>query len=127
MKLLHKLFLKYLYILPIVNLLVTFTVYFTPLDIKDWVFIGNLSGYSIITSLVYVGVFCFSKRYCAFTKITSYGLLAISVFNSISCKLITNQEEYLIYESMFSKTIIILVLLLTISISIIKCKPHYTH
>ena len=121
---LQKIFRKYLYLLPIINYLITVYVYFIPIDTIDWVFIGNLGGYSIVTSLVYVGKFCFSRVYCFFTKAICVGLLLI--FNTISCNLFTTVEEYQVYEALFAKIVTILIIILTISLSTLKCKRLFT-
>ncbi len=122
MRKLHKLFRTYLYILPILNFLLTFTVYFININITDWVFVGNLGGYSIITSLAYVGFFCFSPKYCMFTKLCSISTLIISVFNTLASKLVSNIEQYNTYETYFSKIIVSTTIILTISLYLIKCK-----
>lgn len=105
----------------------TTIVYFVDIDDKLWIILGNSTGYSILTSLIYVGFFCFNDKYCHFTKISSLALLLISVFNTISYLVVADLNDYLLYESLFSKLIIIITFILTLSLSLIKCKHYYLY
>jgi hypothetical protein len=109
--------------LPPIQIILTYLVYMYPKT--DWVLVGNLFGYSIFTSLVYVVFFCLSSfkgRFCFLTKASSISLLLISIFNSFSYCFV----DYSTYEAVFSKSMALLTYLITFIYLLLKCLRNYS-
>jgi len=71
---------RYLYLLPITLLAVTFVSAFID---YNYVIVGNISGYSIISNLLYVYYFTLSNKFCIFTRLSPIGLLFINIFDIV--------------------------------------------
>lgn len=79
-----KAVLKYLYLVPPIQILLTLALCFTEVDAHLAVILGNTVGYSILTSFIYIVEFILSgKKYCIFTKTSALGVLLLSIFNTI--------------------------------------------
>ena len=102
---------KYIFIVPPIQIIITLIICFIDVEYLDFVKLGNSFGYSITTSIVYVAFFCFNKKYCFFTKAASFSLLIIAVFNFIS-SFFFNQDDYMKYELLFSKVVVLICLTL---------------
>lgn len=100
---------KYVYIIPPIHILLTLIISFSEISDIGWIRHGNSTGYSMLTSFVYIVVFIFSGKYCLFTRLASIGLFAIATFNFIA-SFIVNSENYPHYENLFSKIIVFFVL-----------------
>jgi hypothetical protein len=92
----------YVYIIPPLQLLHAFVLSFIEVDQYKWVVIGNSDGFSVATGLVYVSFFCYTKRFCLFTRIASWSVFSISVFNLISA-LVLSSYKYPIYEAWYAR------------------------
>lgn len=68
-----------MHLIPCFLLLGTFASCF--LD-YNFIFLGNVLGYSILTNVVFIGVFTFGN-FCIFTKLAPIGLLAINIVDII--------------------------------------------
>tara|TARA_R110000782_G_scaffold258036_1_gene347590 strand:- start:405 stop:758 length:354 start_codon:yes stop_codon:yes gene_type:complete len=69
---------KYIYLAPIVMLVITLYSNFFDLN---YVIIGNLIGYSILTNIVLWYLFNVKGNYCWFTKNVPLGLIAINLLD----------------------------------------------
>jgi hypothetical protein len=98
---------KYVYLLPIVQIIATFVVSFFELTDNDFVYLGNSVGYSVITGLVYVAYFR-NVSFCAFTRFSAIGLFLIAIYNLIGVAI-----EYDIYTMWFDRIVFAIVLILT--------------
>jgi hypothetical protein len=109
-------FQKYVYLIPIIQIIATFVVSFFDLTEYQWIFLGNSVGYSILTGLVYVAYFWNpSFKFCYFTKLSAVGLLLMAVYNFIG-----KTFEYKIYEQWFDRIIFTTALLLVLILNIKK-------
>jgi hypothetical protein len=109
-------FQKYVYLIPIIQIIATFVVSFFDLTEYQWIFLGNSVGYSILTGLVYVVLFWSPfYKFCYFTKLSAVGLLLMAVYNFIG-----KAFEYKIYEQWFDRIIVTTVLLLVLILNIKK-------
>ena len=98
---------KYLFLVPIIQLLATFLLCFININNIDFVTLGNSIGYSILTSYIYIVEFILNKKnYCLLTKASVVGIFVLSVFNFIG----SFYKDYYKYENdltILSFTIII--------------------
>jgi hypothetical protein len=102
-------FQKYVYLIPIIQIIATFIVSFFDLNKNQWLFLGNSVGYSILTGLVYVVLFWSPfYKFCYFTKLASVGLLLMAFYNLIAVSI-----PYEIYAYWFDRIIFAITLLLT--------------
>jgi hypothetical protein len=102
-------FQKYVYLIPIIQIIATFVVSFFDLTKYQWLFLGNSIGYSILTGLVYVAYFWNPHfKFCYFTKIAAVGLFLMAVYNLIGIAL-----EYDIYTMWFDRIVFAITLILT--------------
>jgi hypothetical protein len=107
---------KYIYLLPIIQIIATFVVSFFDLTEYQWLFLGNSVGYSILTGLVYVVLFWSPfYKFCYFTKLAAVGLLLMAIYNFIG-----KTFEYKIYVEWFDRIIFVTVLLLVLILNIKK-------
>lgn len=118
-----KLLVRYAYLIPPIQLLATLLLTFfdfkrvaEDLDILEK--LGNSIGYSVLTGLVYVRLFCYSN-YCSFTKFSSVAVLLMSLIN-----LFGNYINYELYSVIYDRTIILSTIGLTILYSLIKNEVH---
>lgn len=102
---------KYVYLIPPIQLAHAFILSFCELDSETWIKIGNIDGFSIATGVIYITHFCYTGKYCLFTKIASWSCLSISILNFITACLVT-PDTYGIYENLYAKTITIISALL---------------
>jgi len=102
-----KRFQKYIYLIPIIQIITTFVVSFFDLTNDDFVYLGNSVGYSVATGLVYVAYF-WNPSFCLFTRFSAIGLLLMAFYN-----LIAFCTSYNIYAYWFDRIIFVIVLLLT--------------
>ena len=98
---------KYVYLLPIVQIIATFVVSFFELTNTDFIYLGNSVGYSVVTGLVYVAYFR-NVLFCAFTRFSAIGLFLMALYNLIAYCI-----PYEIYTYWFDRIIFIIVLFLT--------------
>lgn len=99
---------KYVYLIPIIQIIATFVVSFFDLTEYQWTFLGNSVGYSVLTGIVYVILFWNpSFKYCWFTKISAIGLLIMAMINLIGQFL-----EFKDYIKYFDRAIFSIVLLM---------------
>ena len=102
-------FQKYVYLIPIIQIIATFVVSFFDLTEYQWVYLGNSVGYSILTGLVYVAYFWNPLfKFCYFTKFSAVGLLLMALYNLLAVNV-----DYDIYTHWFDRIIFIITLLLT--------------
>ena len=85
---------KYIYLAPIVMLVITLYSNFFALN---YVVAGNLIGYSILTNVVFWYLFNFKGDFCWFTKNIPLGLIAINLID-ITAELI----HYEYYAKIFN-------------------------
>lgn len=102
-----KAFRKYVYLIPIIQIIATFVVSFFDLTNSDFVYLGNSVGYSVATGLVYVAYF-WNTSFCYFTRFSSVGLFLMALYNLIAYCI-----PYEIYTYLFDRIIFIIVLFLT--------------
>lgn len=107
---------KYIFLIPIVQIIATFIVSFFDLNEYQWLFLGNSVGYSILTGIIYVFIFWnpFFK-FCIFTKFSAVGLLLMAIYNFIA-----KTFEYKMYVEWFDKIIFSIVLLLVLILNVKK-------
>ena len=102
-------FQKYIYLIPIIQIIATFVVSFFDLTEYQWVYLGNSVGYSVATGLVYVAYFWNpSFKFCYFTKFSAVGLLLMALYNFIG-----KTFEYKIYVEWFDRIVFAITLILT--------------
>ena len=105
---------KYVYIIPIIHIALTLLVTFIDFDFWGYVRLGNSSGYSILTGLVYMVLFVYKTNYCLFTKVSVIGLFFIAILNCFGSLFLTTPEAFLEYEKLHSRAIVAIVLALTL-------------
>lgn len=102
-------FQKYVYLIPIIQIIATFVVSFFDLTEYQWNVLGNSVGYSILTGLVYVAYFWNPHfKFCYFTKFSAVGLFLMAIYNLIAVSI-----SYEIYAYWFDRIIFAITLLLT--------------
>lgn len=102
-------FQKYVYLIPIIQIIVTFAVSFFDLTEAIWLYLGNSVGYSVLTGLVYVVYFWNPHfKFCYFTKLSSVGILLMAIYNLIGIAL-----DYDIYTMWFDRIVFAVTLILT--------------
>lgn len=121
-----KILIRYTYLIPPIQLLIT--LLFTFIDLERTVEnsyvlekLGNSIGYSVLTGLVYIRLFYYSN-YCVFTKFSSVAILMMSVIN-----LLGNYINYNLYSNIYDRSIIIATIVLTILYSLRKNEIHSIH
>lgn len=114
---------RYLYLIPCIQILLTFILCFIEVDTSIWVVLGNSVGYSILTSIVYLSEFILSrKKYCLFTKTSAAGVGFLSIFNFIG----SFYSDYYLYEkdlTIFTFSIIVILTLFLYFQNEINTKP----
>lgn len=106
---------KTLFLIPPIMLIVTFLSHLVELN---YVFAGNLVGYSLLTSIPMIHIFWFTnKKYCLFTKLSSVALPIMNVVCIIGVFLSFEKYTYI-----FDLTIISITTLLTIVLTLKKRK-----
>jgi hypothetical protein len=102
-------FQKYVYLIPIIQIIATFAVSFVDLTDNQWVYLGNSVGYSILTGLVYLAYFWNPYfKFCWFTKIAALGLLIIAIYNFLGACF-----DFKFYSLWFDRIVFVIVLILT--------------
>lgn len=102
---------RLVFLLPPIQLLTAFIISFLNIDANAFVKLGNSLGFSITTGLIYVAHFCFTGRYCLFTRISSMCVLLIAVFNFFT-SLFVGIDEYPIYENWYARIMSVVALVL---------------
>ena len=99
---------RYIYLLPVLMLFATLYSNFFSIN---YVVMGNIVGYSIITNTISWYLFnCTSKKYCWFTRNAPVGLLIINIIDLIG--LLMKRENYVtIFNVVVCSIIIILAVL----------------
>jgi hypothetical protein len=117
-----KAFLKYIYLIPPIQILLTLSLCFIEVDAYLAVVLGNSVGYSILTSFIYLVEFIISdKKYCIFTKTSALGVLGLSVFNFIGAF----YSEYANYEKDLTILTFSITLILTLLLYLRKYGTNY--
>lgn len=98
---------RYIYLLPITLLGVDIISLFVKLN---YIIGGNIAGYSLFTNILFVKEFWYGK-YCWFTKLLPFGLIAINIINIIG--------EY-ISDKFYNFWYVIFVLFVILTLTIIK-------
>lgn len=107
-----KFFLKqYIYLLPVLLLGVDFLSLFIDLN---YVVVGNMAGYSIVTNIVFIYIFYYGN-YCWFTRLAPFGMIAINLVNIIG-----NYIDDSFYNFWYIVTIFFVILTLTLILEISK-------
>jgi len=113
---------RYIYLIPPIQLLATLVISFLPVSNSDFVGLGNSLGYSIVTGVVYVTLFCLKDKYCLFTKVAAASLFLIAMLNFIAwC--IVSIDQYAFYEIVIQKTVTGIAILLFFILLLIKKNP----
>jgi hypothetical protein len=106
-----KFFLKqYIYLLPIFLFVADLLSLFIDFN---FVVMGNILGYSLITNIVFIYVFSYGN-YCWFTKLAPFGMIALNLLNIIGYYLVDKSYIFWYVISIFC-VILTLVLILEIS------------
>src|SRR6476620_11692786 len=71
---------RYIYLLPFILLAVTFVSAFID---YNYVIVGNIAGYSIVTNIFFIYYFTFRKKFCTLTRLSPVGLLFINIFDIV--------------------------------------------
>lgn len=113
---LHAFLMKYVYLIPIIQIIATFVVSFFDLNEYQWNVLGNSVGYSILTGIVYV-VFFWNPflKFCLFTKFSAVGVLLMAIYNFIG-----KTFEYQLYTEIFDRIIFCVVLFLVFILNVKK-------
>ena len=103
---------KYIHLIPIIMILVTLLSNFIELN---YVLIGNILGYSILSNVVMWCFFNFSDNYCWFTRNITTGLIVMNLLDIIGCYI-----NYEYYVSLFNILICLVTLILFLIFEIKK-------
>jgi hypothetical protein len=75
---------KYIYLLPFILLAVAFvTAFVDESNFTYYIIVGNTAGCSIVTNILFVYYFTFTKKFCILTRLSPVGLLFINLFDII--------------------------------------------
>lgn len=102
---------QYIFLLPIILLGVDFLALWMPID---FVFMGNLAGYSLITNILFIYVFTLGD-YCSFTRISPIGMMMLNVVNITGLYFPDK-----IYHFWYTFTVLCVILSLTLILEISK-------
>ena len=97
---------KYIHLTPIIMLVITLISNF--IDV-NYVVVGNLMGYSILSNFLMWYFFNFTGSYCWFTRKSSLGLILINIIDILGSFI-----NYSYYSKIFNVTICLVALFLFI-------------
>lgn len=89
---------KYIYLAPIIMLLVTLYSNFFNIN---YVVAGNVIGYSLLTNITMFYFFNYKGNYCWFTRNIPIGLISINLFDIIGCFI-----DYETYSILFNLLVV---------------------
>lgn len=95
---------KYIHLVPVIMLIITLVSNFIEIN---YVVVGNLIGYSILSNFLMWYFFNFTGSYCWFTKKSSLGLILINFIDILG-----EFIKYSYYTKIFNITVCSVVLLL---------------
>jgi len=103
---------KYIHLIPITMILATLLSNFIELN---YVLVGNILGYSILSNIVMWCFFNFNNDYCWFTRNITSGLIIMNIIDVVGCYL-----DYDYYSNFFNITICSVTLILFLIFEIKK-------
>lgn len=85
-----------IYLVPPIMILATFVSHLIDMDYYVYVIIGNVLGYSFLSSLPMIYIFWFTnKRYCWFTKLSCLALPIMNIVCIVGSFLKYDQYTYI--------------------------------
>jgi len=102
---------QYIYLLPSLMLVASFFSVFIDFN---YVVVGNILGYSLLTNIVFFFVFYYGD-YCVFTRLSPIGLIAINIVDIVGVFILDN-----FYNFWYVVTIFFVILTLTIILELKK-------
>lgn len=100
----HKQKQSLLSFIPFVHLLFSFASNYIFFDLP---IVGNLVGYSILTSLFYF-IVIFNKRFCIYSKMAVIALFALNIFGLLG-NIINYYEYSKLYDGVLISTLVIMI------------------
>jgi len=92
---------KYIFLAPIIMLSITLYSNFFNIN---YVIVGNIIGYSILTNITMYYLFNFKGSYCWFTRNIPIGLVSINIIDIIGCFI-----DYEKYKIMFNILVVFII------------------
>jgi len=103
---------KYIHLIPITMILATLLSNFIELN---YVLVGNILGYSLLSNIVMWCFFNLDGNYCWFTRNIATGLIIMNILDIIGCYI-----DYEYYVSLFNIIICLITLILFLVFEIKK-------